>query len=421
MPADSDLAAGATPPDFDAPAPALRRLLQVSVALNTIREPDALLAFIIETATDVLRCGAASLLLYDEAEGRLRFAAATGEEAATLAEIPVPLHGSIAGTIYRENRPVYVPDTRRDERHFDGVAEATGVQTHALLGVPLRVEGRPIGVFEVLNPQAGGFTDDDVATLQVLAAQAAVAIENVRQRRALADARDRLAQLDRLKSDFMALASHELRTPIAIILGYADILREESAPEMAEFVGTIQEAGGRLHTIVETLEEVSVLQSADAELDLAPTVLQDVLRLAWAGAHVVAADVDAEAQFDEQPLRVRADRARLRLVFTHVLKNALAFSPPGGRLLLKAYAEGRQACVEIRDEGAGLSEADCARVFEPFYQVQDPLTREHEGMGTGLTVAQALVRAHGGQIWAESAGEGHGATFHVRLPLLDAA
>ena len=408
-----------SPADFDAPPAALRRLLGVSVALNTIREPDALLAFIIATATDVLGCGAASLLLFDEAEGRLRFAAATGEDARALTEIPVPLEGSIAGTIYRENRPVHVPDTRRDPRHFGGVAEATGVQTHALLGVPLCIDGRPIGVFEVLNPHAGTFTPDDEATLQVLAAQAAVALENARQRRALADARDRLAGLDRLKSEFMALASHELRTPISIILGYADLLHAEAPDDLREFVGSIQDAGTRLHDIVKALEEVSALQDAETQLDLMPTTLQDVLRRAWDHEAMDEAGLDARLDLPAESLSVGADRLRLRMVFGHLLRNAKAFSPAQGSVLVRAYADGRDACVEVRDEGVGLNEVDCARAFEPFYQVQDHLSREHEGMGTGLTVAQALIRAHGGRIWAESDGIGCGTTFHVRLPLLD--
>ena len=413
----------------DPPSPAFliddqdraRRLLGVSVALNTIREPDALLAFIIDTATDVLGCGAASLLLFDEAEGRLRFVAATGEQAAVLAQIPVPLEGSIAGTIYRENRTVRVADAQHDGRHFTGASDATGLQTRALLGVPMRIDGRPIGVFEALNPASGGFTDTDEATLLVLAAQAAVAIENVRQRRALADARDRLAQLDRLKSDFMAVVSHEIRTPISIILGYGDILREEAGPEQGEFVDVILDAGERMREIVETLEEMSVLQGEDTELKLKPARLQDVLRRSWKQAHVDSAGLNAVMELPDEPLVVGADLGRLRLVFTNLLKNAVAFSPPGGRLTLRAYVDAGQACVEVHDEGAGLSAADCTRAFEAFYQAQDPLTREHEGMGTGLTIAQALVGAHGGRIWAESDGEGHGATFHVHLPLLNGA
>ena len=402
---------------MDAPPATLRRLLDVSVALNTIREPDALLAFIIEAATEVMDCRAASLLLFDEAEGRLRFAAATGEQAETLADIPVPLHSSIAGTIYRENRALRVADTRADDRHYRAVDEATGERTDALLGVPLRIGERPIGVFEVLNPAAGPFTDADEATLYVLAAQAAVAIENVRQRRALADARDRLADLDRLKSEFMALASHELRTPITVILGYADILMSEAPEDLHEFVHTIQNAGGRLREIVETLEEVSSLRGGGADLSLLPATLQAVLQKAWRHESMDEHTARATLDLPDRPLPILADPVRLRLVFAHLLRNAKTFSDDGGEIRVRVYAEGPHACVEVHDDGAGLSEEDCTRAFEPFYQVQGHLDRDHEGMGTGLTVAQGLVQAHGGRIWAESDGIGCGATFHVRLPL----
>jgi signal transduction histidine kinase len=404
-------------PDADVPPEALRRLLEVSAALNTIRDPDALLAYIIDTATEVMHCGAASLLLFDETEGRLRFAAATGEQAAALADIPVPLHGSIAGTIYAENRTVRADDTRSDERHYGAVDEAVGTHTEALLGVPLRLGERPIGVFEVLNPAAGRFTDADEATLTVLAAQAAVAIENVRQRRALADARDRLAGLDRLKSEFMALASHELRTPITIILGYADILDGEAPEGLREFVGTIQQAGRRLREIVETLEEVSTLKSGDADLTLLPTTLEAVVQKAWSVESMDESPLQTTLDLPDAPLDLLADPVRLRLVFAHLLRNAKTFSKAGGEVRVRLYADGPHACAEVHDDGAGLSEADCTRAFEPFYQVQNHLDRDHEGMGTGLTVAQALVHAHGGRIWAESDGVGCGATFHVRLPL----
>ncbi len=394
-----------------------RRLLDISIALNTLRDPEELLLYIIDTATEVLGCTAASLLLYDETEQRLRFVAATGAKADILAEIPVPLDGSIAGTIFRENRPVVVSNTAEDHRHFDGVAEKTGVQTEALLGVPMCIGGEPIGVFEVLNPASGAFTEDDVETLLLIAAQAAVAIENVRQRRELREAHDRLAKLDQLKSDFMSLASHELRTPLAIILGSGAVLREEARSQMVPFVDDIMDAGERMQEIVETLEEMSFLQEETAELLLVPTALQDMVHEAWAKAGATSTNLNAVLDMPERSLWVAADPRRLQLALVSLFKNALAFTPADGAVRVTLYEEQGHAHVRVQDSGAGLTETDCRKIFKAFYQVDDPLTRGHEGMGMGLTIARAFVRLHRGDLWAESDGLDQGSTFHICLPL----
>ncbi|MEM1041864.1 MAG: GAF domain-containing sensor histidine kinase [Bacteroidota bacterium] len=403
------------------PGPALhraRRLLDISLALNTLRDPGDLLLYIIETATEVLGCTAASLLLYDDTEQRLRFVAATGARAETLAEIPVPLHGSIAGTIFRENRPVVAGNAKQDQRHFQGVAERTGVQTEALLGVPMCIDGAPIGVFEVLNPKVGSFSEEDVDTLLLIASQAAVAIENVRQRRELREANERLAKLDRLKSDFMSLASHELRTPLAIILGAGDVLREEARPDLLPFAEDIREAGDRMHDLIETLEEMSFLQEEMASLVLLPVVLQDTLRDAWVKAEIDGSALHAVLDLPDTPLRVEADARRLQLAFANILKNARSFTPDGGTVRVTLRTQNGQVTIQVQDSGTGLSEADCRSVFQAFYQVEDVLTRGHEGLGIGLTIARALLRLHKGDLWATSPGLGQGSTFHVTLPLL---
>ncbi len=420
MSAPTPLSPTASPPRSEAEDEALRRarrLLDISVALNTLRDPGQLLLFIIETATEVFDCGAASVLLYNEDEDRLRFVAATGQKGAALAHIPVPLHGSIAGTIFRENRPVLVADTEADERHFGDAAEATDFHANALLGVPMRIGERPIGVFEVLNPASGSFSEDDIETLLVLSAQAAVAIDNARRQRALTQAHERLAELDQVKSDFMALASHELRTPLSIILSAGGLLRLETDAELTPFVDNIIDAGDRMHRTIEMLEEMSVLQDGDAQVSLAPTILQEVLRAAWDEVAVEEAHLEARLDVPEAPMRVEADGRRLRLAFQNLLANAVTFTPEGGALTVTLAEEDGAAHVCVEDSGPGLSEADCARVFEAFYQVEDHLTREHEGMGMGLTVAAGIVRLHSGRLWATSDGLGHGCTFQVRLPL----
>ena len=176
-------------------------LFEINLRLNRMRDLDALLGFIIETAADVLDCSAASILLFDEETETLEFSAATGSDSGQLAEIPVPLDDSIAGRIFTNNEPVVVNNVSQEEDHFDSVGEEVGFVPRSLVGVPLRIGDKPIGVLECLNKHEGPFTQSDVSVLLVIAAQAAVAIRNARQVVALEKANQQLSRLDELKSD----------------------------------------------------------------------------------------------------------------------------------------------------------------------------------------------------------------------------
>jgi GAF domain-containing protein len=164
----------------DLPPGAAGRLLDLGRALAASRGPDALLPLVLDATTGLLRCERAGLLLYDAAEGRLRFAAATGERAEVLARLPVPLDRSLAGTAFREDRPV-LTDAERDERHFVGSAGLVGFRPRLVLSVPMRRGGRPIGVLQALNPHAGAFAEGDADALLALAALGAAAIHAAAQ------------------------------------------------------------------------------------------------------------------------------------------------------------------------------------------------------------------------------------------------
>lgn len=158
----------------------LTRLVELSVTLNSTLNLDALLQLVTATACELLECEAASILLYDDEEQRLYFAAATGSDPRKLAEIPVPLEHSLAGTIFRENRPVILNDTEGDARHFPLVSEHVKFHVRSLLGVPMLIKERIIGVLEAVNKREGLFGERDEAILSVTASHAATAISNAR-------------------------------------------------------------------------------------------------------------------------------------------------------------------------------------------------------------------------------------------------
>jgi HD-GYP domain-containing protein (c-di-GMP phosphodiesterase class II) len=158
----------------------LTRLVELSVILNSTLDLDALLHLITTTATELLECEAASILLYDENQARLYFAAATGSDPKKLAEIPVPLEGSLAGTIFRENRPIILKNAEEDARHFSLVSAHINFHVRSLVGVPMLARERVIGVLEAVNKREGPFGEQDEAILSVTASHAAIAIGNAR-------------------------------------------------------------------------------------------------------------------------------------------------------------------------------------------------------------------------------------------------
>ena len=419
----------AAPPPAPLDAERLARLLDVSVRLNAVGTSEALLPHIIETAAEVLGCDAASLLLHDPSEDRLRFVAATGSDTAALAQIPVPLEGSVAGAIFREGRAVLVEEAARERGHFREVGEKVQFETRSLLGVPMRVNGRTVGVLEALNKRStaaapdGRFDGADVQALTVLADHAAVALQNRQLVASLRRANGRVVRADEAKSRFLALTAHELRTPLAAIHGFADVLRlvtdETESDEVREFAGYIFDAADRMRAVLDTMQEVTALRAGDLAADGRPVDLGPVVEGVCAAARerAQAAGVALAAEPAGRPVHVRADPARLRTAVGHLLDNAVRFTPPGGRVAVRLAAEDRAAVVEVADTGCGLAAHDVEAVFREFYQVEDLHAREHEGLGLGLTVTRGIAEAYGGRVWAESAGLGRGATFRLRLPL----
>lgn len=395
-------------------------LFEINLRLNRMRDLDALLGFIIETAADVLDCSAASILLFDPETETLEFSAATGSDAEQLAEIPVPLDDSIAGRIFSENEPVVVKNVAQDEGHFDSVGEEVGFAPQTLVGVPLRIEDEPIGVLECLNKREGPFTESDVSVLSVIAAQAAIAIRNARQMEALEEANTQLSRLDELKSDFMALASHELRTPLSGILGFATTLEEEVDKELQPQIASILDAAGRMKTVIETMTQMVMLRSGEAQLDKQSVLLRDLIR---AARSEVTADRDTHPaigiEMPEEPVRAHVDSERTQRVIANLLDNALQFTPPEGTVTVELEAFDEEVQIAVHDTGSGIAEEELDRVFDEFYQVEDTLTRTQDGLGLGLTIARKLVRLHDGRIWVESNGVDEGASAVVRLPYGD--
>lgn len=392
--------------------------------LNSTMRLKPLLGSIMDTAAEILDAEAASVLLWDYKKQELVFAATTTSDSygQTLIGKQVPLDDSIAGMVMRENRIVAVDDVRGTVGHYSKIDEQISFQTRSVLGVPMRSRSRIIGVLEGVNKRRGTWTEDDGYYLSVLAAQAAVAIEGAQLVTQLQLANEELSQLDKLKSDFIAIASHELRTPLGVILGYASFLQDTVDPQVREHASKMVNSAMQLRRIIEDLTNLRYLEKSQLELNLEDVPLVDMLRDLIGELRSLAEAKRHQLTLTPPPLelRVRVDRIRMSMAINNVLNNAIRFTPDGGRISVQIEQKPREVWIMVSDTGIGLAKDQLERIFERFYQIEDHMTRINGGLGIGLSIARALVEAHGGRLWATSPGLNQGSTFIIAVPIVPA-
>ena len=397
----------------------LLRLVELSVTLNSTLDLDALLQLITATATELLDCEAASILLYDEKNPRLYFAAATGSDPAQLAEIPVPIENSLAGTIFRTNHHIILNDAEQDPRHYSMVSDHIKFKVKTLLGVPMPIGDRTVGVLEAVNKRNGVFDERDATLLSVTAAHAAIAINNARLLRATQQALEKIQEANQLKSNFLSLASHELRTPLGIIIGYSTFLKEDAQGELSDHADQVLTAARQMRSILDEMNNLAMLKSDEMVLKPQRVPMQDVLVYACDGINEIASTRDQKLVFvfPDEPFHVNVDIDKTSLAFVNILDNAIRFSPQGSDITIGTIRQGSHVMAWVQDRGIGIPVDKLQKIFEEFYQIEPPNTRQYGGLGIGLTIAKGLIEAQEGKIWAESEGAGSGSTFKVLLPV----
>ena len=281
---------------------------------------------------------------------------------------------------------------------------------------PMIARGRTVGAitFIATAESCRTFGDEDMALAQQLASRAASATDNARLY-------EEAQEANRLKDEFFATLSHELRTPINAVLGWAQLLTDGVLAEAGQgrAVQAISRNARAQAQLLTDILEMSRIVSGKLELALEDV---DVPALALDLIESLRPTFDAKRldirEAFEPGLHVRADRARLQQVLFNLLSNAAKFTPSGGWIELSARADGDEAVIQVRDNGAGIAPDFMPYVFERFRQADGSATREHGGLGIGLAVARHIVDLHGGTIEVESDGPGTGATFTVRLARL---
>ncbi|MDQ3005967.1 MAG: ATP-binding protein [Chloroflexota bacterium] len=397
----------------------LERLLEVVRGLTTAPDLESFLQSIISEATELTNSEIASILEYDETAEELRFLSMQWFQRDVLRPIGVPLNESAAGWVYRKGQPLIIQDVKADPRHFKVIDRVTNHVTHSLAAVPLMVRGEVVGVLEVLNKKDGAhYTEEDITILATLGALAAQAMRNATLQRKVKAVNIELAELERLKTDFIAITSHELRTPLGLILGHATFLRELDDGQYGEQLDTIVRNATKLKDIVENLSDVDNIQNGAAlirtnKVSLAK-IAEDVIRTFQGEANT--RNISLKLERGEAPFEIEADGVKLSIALSNLLKNAIQFTDSGGKVIVKLEEDSGYFKVTVIDNGIGIPPRDLPRVFERFFQVETHLTRRYGGMGLGLAVAKATIELHGGRIWAEST-QGKGSIFTFLLPI----
>jgi len=315
--------------------------------------------------------------------------------------------------IYPEITDEMLALAAKDEEHLQ-ILRSLGFSSAML--VPLVAHARTHGVITFISAESGRrYGAQDLALAEGLARRAAVAIENSKLYEAAQNA-------NRLKDEFLATVSHELRTPLTAILGWAHLLRagqlgEKSASNALEII----ERNARTQSqLIDDLLDVSRIITGKLRLDV-----RQVEPISFIESAIEALSPAAEAKgvriqkvMDTGAVNIAGDPARLQQVVWNLISNAIKFTPRGGRVQVRLERVNSHLEISVSDTGAGIKPEFLPHVFERFRQEDQTTTRHHGGLGLGLAIVRHLVELHGGTVEAESAGEGQGATFIVRLPLV---
>jgi two-component system, OmpR family, phosphate regulon sensor histidine kinase PhoR len=232
-----------------------------------------------------------------------------------------------------------------------------------------------------------------------------------------------LRKLERVRRDFVANVSHEFRTPLTAIQGFAETLLAgaiDDPQNRTRFLEIILEHSRRLARLTEDLLVLSKMDAERLELEIRRLSVSQLIESCLETAQRRAAEKDLEISVNA-PQRlpdIAGDRRRLAEVLQNLLDNAIQYTLPGGQIMLSAETSGDEVVLTVSDTGIGIPQADQPRIFERFYRVDAARSREAGGTGLGLAIAKHLVEVHGGRLWVESE-VGQGSQFHFSVPLFD--
>jgi signal transduction histidine kinase/response regulator RpfG family c-di-GMP phosphodiesterase len=421
----------------------LKKVLEIATSINSNLALDKVLHEIVHAISDA--AGFRIVLLRvlsprtDSFEARA-FAGLDREAIGKLEQRPVP-RSEFEGWLhdkFRIGRSYFIGHESKfwGEHDQDGftpdLGERKAGEWHAedVLFVPLVTkDGTIVGYLSVDDPADRRRPNREVVeTLEILATHAVVALQNSelyerlnQSMRQLEEATERADELNDLKSSFVSIVSHELKTPLTVIRSFVEpLLQNLGAPNLEmqrEFLTVIDEQSRKLDRLIGSILDISELEAGRFRMNREPVnlveVVEEVAGLLHSMAQEKGIEISVEAEASE--VVVEADRSLVRRTLLNLGQNAIKFTEKGGTVTLRVAREARTARLEVEDSGIGIPRQELARIFDKFYQIDSSLSREYPGVGLGLSIARSIVEWHGGEIQADSE-PGRGSRFTVTLP-----
>jgi signal transduction histidine kinase len=400
----------------------LRFLHRVARLATTAQTWDELLETVVDETRDALHADVSSLYLLDRDGAYLTLAATNGLDRFQIGRARVPFGEGVTGRVALSRQPAIIPDIKEDPRFLwvRGIDQRRFITS--MLSVPLAWNDQTVGVLNIQTERRREFSDADVAQLGAIADLLAGIVEKGRQQQEAEQRAAELKAIDEARTEVIALVTHELRTPLAVVRAYTDLLAEE--PPLIGRSSRDQERRDRRASWHDgTIEQIERLDR------LVDSILASVRVVPDQPAEVTPIDVDElvhEVVRELSPILGRhevvvgggvrlhalADPPRLRQILEHLIENATKYAPPGTHVRIDwRMAEG-VVRIGVEDEGPGVPPEWRERIFQPYARLD---THTARGSGIGLYAAKRLAESMAGHLWCEPAPD-HGARFVIALP-----